>query len=296
MTETDLLKLARGQHGVFSIDQALNAGLTRATVLRRRHTRRWDTLAMGIYGVAGSPPTWEQSAVVASIGIDGFISHDSAARLHRLALPETAPIHVTTVAQRSRPMPGVILHKVAWVNAHDVRTVDGILTATVCRTIVDLAETLGPSQLGAVMDDAIRRSLTTLDAIVAAYVDLGPRRGQRRFWPLKQALEDRRGILGKAESALERKALRILRSAGLPSPRAQHWVNGEGRQFRLDLAYVQERVAIELDGFSIHGDRTHFDNDRERRTLLELAGWQVLQFTAKTPPDLLVRAVRHKLR
>lgn len=54
-----------------------------------------------------------------------------------------------------------------------------------------------------------------------------------------------------------------------------------GRRFRLDIAIVARRVAIEVDGWAWHGmHKGDFARDRERQNQLLLNGWRVLRFTA----------------
>jgi very-short-patch-repair endonuclease len=72
-----------------------------------------------------------------------------------------------------------------------------------------------------------------------------------------------------------------LSEAGLPEPARQLSTVASGRRYRIDLAYPDHRLAIELDGWSHHRTRSAFDNDRARGNQLELAGWTVLRFTSK---------------
>ena len=54
-----------------------------------------------------------------------------------------------------------------------------------------------------------------------------------------------------------------------------------GRRYRVDMALVAERLAIEVDGFAHHGKFLRdFRRDRVRQNLLVIAGWRVLRFAA----------------
>ena len=54
-----------------------------------------------------------------------------------------------------------------------------------------------------------------------------------------------------------------------------------GRKFRIDIALVEEKVAIEIDGWQYHGKyKSAHESDRERQNLLAVGGWLVLRFTA----------------
>ena len=54
-----------------------------------------------------------------------------------------------------------------------------------------------------------------------------------------------------------------------------------GRQFRIDIALAEEKIAIEVDGWQYHGKfKSAHQADRERQNLLAVNGWLVLRFTA----------------
>jgi very-short-patch-repair endonuclease len=55
-----------------------------------------------------------------------------------------------------------------------------------------------------------------------------------------------------------------------------------GRKFRLDVAFPDAKLCVELDGWEWHGKhKSDFHRDRERQNLLTLNGWRILRFTAK---------------
>ena len=86
--------------------------------------------------------------------------------------------------------------------------------------------------------------------------------------------------------------LRVLVAAGLPAPAQQHRVRLGGRSFRIDLAYVDSKLAIELDGWDVHRTRTAFDDDRARANLLVAHGWTLLRFTSRSPDAEIVAFVQ----
>jgi hypothetical protein len=66
----------------------------------------------------------------------------------------------------------------------------------------------------------------------------------------------------------------------LPAPVQQHAVRlGDGRRIRLDAAWPELRVAVELDGAAFHGSRTARERDLRRDTALAALGWVVLRFS-----------------
>jgi very-short-patch-repair endonuclease len=79
----------------------------------------------------------------------------------------------------------------------------------------------------------------------------------------------------RADSAAERLLVRILRAAGISG-----WVLGRPfGQWRIDLAFPEQKVAVEVDGWAWHVDAERFRNDRRKQNALVRAGWDPLRFT-----------------
>ena len=78
--------------------------------------------------------------------------------------------------------------------------------------------------------------------------------------------------LAPAQSDLETLLYRILLDAGLPPPSRQFEVIVAGQRFFLDLAYPDEMVFMEGDGFGVHTLRDVFERDRSRQNRLVGAG------------------------
>ena len=54
-----------------------------------------------------------------------------------------------------------------------------------------------------------------------------------------------------------------------------------GRRYRIDVALVEDRIAVECDGWQYHGKfKSAHESDRERQNHMAVAGWLVLRFTA----------------
>lgn len=54
-----------------------------------------------------------------------------------------------------------------------------------------------------------------------------------------------------------------------------------GRKYRIDIAFPEHRLALEVDGWAHHGRfLKDFIRDRERQNLLCVHGWRVLRFSA----------------
>jgi very-short-patch-repair endonuclease len=51
------------------------------------------------------------------------------------------------------------------------------------------------------------------------------------------------------------------------------------RRCRIDFAYPEARIAIEVDSWTDHGTREAFETDRARQNELVELGWKVVRFT-----------------
>ena len=72
----------------------------------------------------------------------------------------------------------------------------------------------------------------------------------------------------------------LVRQYELMAPAFQHEVWHGGRFIaRIDCAYPDRKLAIEVDGFEHHSSPEAFQRDRTRQNRLVALGWTVLRFT-----------------
>jgi very-short-patch-repair endonuclease len=67
---------------------------------------------------------------------------------------------------------------------------------------------------------------------------------------------------------------------------------------RIDVAFPQARLAIEVDGWAFHSSRQRFQHDRTRQNRIVAAGWRVLRFTWEDltqRPDQVLRRIAELL-
>jgi very-short-patch-repair endonuclease len=66
-----------------------------------------------------------------------------------------------------------------------------------------------------------------------------------------------------------------MRKAGLPSPISGYPIG----PYTADFAWPAEHVIVETDGWSFHGHRRAFEDDRARDAYLAANGWVVIRVT-----------------
>lgn len=77
------------------------------------------------------------------------------------------------------------------------------------------------------------------------------------------------------DGMLEPRFARLAKKAGLPPADFQHRVG----RYRIDFAYPELMIAIEVDGYGPRSSRRRFQDDLDRQNVLTTLGWTVLRFT-----------------
>lgn len=265
----------------------------------RINVGRWERLHRTVYKLSGTPTTWRQQALTATLhlGHRVTLSHRAAASL---ALgSRVARIEITMPRDRHHTRPrGIIVHLTQEpIPPEDITKIDGILVTKPARTLLDLAAVEPTHVIERCLDDVLRRKLVSLPFLERWLED--PRRRRHRGTRILRQLVEARANVGVTESPLEMRVLRMLREAGLPIPMLQYVVRHDDRFIaRVDLAYPEKLVAIEADGFRYHNGRQPFDRDRARGNELAVLGWQVLRVTSThldEDPDAVAQWVRRAL-
>lgn len=283
-------RVARRQRGLITHDQAIGLGHTASSIKIRCESGKWSIIRPGIYIVGGAPPTWEQTLLAVTLPFDDcWISHGTGARLWEMPhAPQHDAIEVLRPYGRYRRLDGVLAHRSRLIVPADVTRHHGIAVTSRARTIVECSGQLTPSQTGRMIDDAKRKDPRALEDTRECFARLAGG-GRRRLRSIKSALAFRIPGYDPGESDLELSALRTIISAGLPLPVQQHRVSIHGRRYRIDLAYPELKIAIELVGWKWHGGREAFDDDKARSADLVSIGWRVVEITSRHTPADIVR-------
>jgi very-short-patch-repair endonuclease len=244
-----MARIAGCQHGVATVQQLLEAGLTAKGITRRVAAGRLHRLYRGVYAVGHTALSNEGRwfAAVAACGVHAMLSHRSAAELWRI-LPVTAgPVHVTVPGSGGRARrPGLVIHRSPSLLPTDRTRRYGIAVTKPARTIADLQRT----EPAAVVRRALRQ---------AAFLGL--------YMGKRKAVRDR--------SELEKRMLWVCRRYHLPVPE----VNIPIGPFTVDFRWRERRLVVETDGWEGHRGRQAFEDDRARDAYLRLKGYEVLRFS-----------------
>lgn len=120
-------------------------------------------------------------------------------------------------------------------------------------------------------------SSRSVDRLRAGVWRLGGRGRRGRPSALGKLL-DARGTACPTSSALETCLVRVLRRHRLPEPERQVMVrDADGLVGRLNFAYTEQRLAIEVQSYRWHSSRAAWRKDMDRLDRLQALGWIVIQ-------------------
>ena len=291
-----LARLAAEHHGLASREGLRAAGLTDEAVDVR--------LESGLLVPAGHRGVLRHAAVpydhrtrllaaVLACGPTAVASHRSAAMLHGFEVRRFRP--EVTVRDTTKPKAtGIDVHRTIHLDPIDVTVAGGIPCTARPRTALDVGRFLAWEAYEHVLQVAVIATLLTLEDLVAALDRLG-RRGQpgvaklRAF--LRESVPD-----SKLASLLELLVLEVVRELAVDPPVLQHeLVCDDGRVVHLDLAWPDDRFAIEPAGHRWHATRKQLDDDEARRRSIRASGWHhdvytwtdVHEHRARTKAELL---------
>lgn len=284
-TERRLAQLARRQHGLITAEQAARASLSTDMQKRRVRSGRFVRVTPGVFALAGTADTWRQRALAAVLaaGPGAVASHTTAAALFGLSSCRFRAVEITVATGRSHRSRLATVHETVDLSRIDMTSIDQIPVTRPARTLIDLAGSVNKSVLEEAVDDALIRRLVTLDRLESRSRELAGR-GRRGSVILRDVL--RCWTAGEmAESAAEMRMVRRLVASGLRRPALQYEVRDRGGHFiaRLDAAYPDDMVGLEMNGFRWHGTPRRFARDPQRLRRLAAMGWIILPCT---PVDL----------
>jgi hypothetical protein len=163
-----------------------------------------------VYRISGSPRAWKGDVIAATCagGERAVASHRTAGALWELPGGRTTPVEITCPRWRRTRHLGLVVHESTRLEEAEITLVENIRCTTVERTIFDLCSFVGSTTIQLAIDTALRRQLTTLDALHETHDRLATRgrRGGRLF---RATLNTRSGA-APHESAPERLVARAL--------------------------------------------------------------------------------------
>lgn len=237
----------------------------------------------GVYAAPEIARTWQTR--VRALGLrhrDAVLLGAAAARV---SFWPNAPLDRIEAAVPGvlKPQPGFSFNR-RYIPAELIADRDGLRYSVPALTAIDLA-TFACSDA---IDVALRTRATTLASMYEALRQTPHRAGNRER--LKLLIDSR----GEPWSAAERLSHRLLRATQIRGWETNLPVRVHGQLFYLDIAFKQQKLAIEIDGRLHETDEDLFESDRWRQNALVAEGWRVLRFTMamlRDHPEVFIAAI-----
>jgi very-short-patch-repair endonuclease len=295
-----LARLARHNHGVFTLHEAVACGWTESAIHAQARSGRWVTLHPGVFASATIPLTARTCAAAALSATtpDGALSHATAAGAWGLLAEWPTHTDVTVAHERRvRLGGGVRLHRTRAWEPQDVTALEGQRITSVERTLVDLAADMTRPRRTMAIDEALRRGLTTPEQLVDTVLRLR-RPGRQGPMLVLAILLSRPDGTQTHRSSLETLARRVLDAAGIMGGEHNVVVPTPAGAFECDIVWMDERVVVEVDS-SYHDRAEQAAFDRHKSSALVMAGfdlirvrYQVLVRNPKRFTDRVTRALQ----
>jgi very-short-patch-repair endonuclease len=267
-------KLALTQAGAISAAQLAEGGVS--PYARRQLVAGGVLLRArrGVYLMAGAEGGWKQDlwTGLLAAGPSSFACRRSAAQLWDLDGVEPGAVDIGVGTGHAPRRSGTA--RLGGLRPVDLTVLDGIPVTSVPRTLVDLAATASPVIVERSFECALRRKLVT----TAFLQHPGLPRHSRAGRVLSDILAGRPPDAPPTDSDAETLFVQIARAVGLPAPQRQFRILIGGRAYRIDFAWPALRLAVEIDGASVHGPR-QLGSDLRRQNHIVLDGWMILRFT-----------------
>jgi hypothetical protein len=224
---------------------------------------------------------WTVRAHAATGYAGGPLSHMSALAVHRIVDNEVTRLDVTVPGQRR-------VRSSRWLRVHrsgspvEVVRARQLPVTPVARSLID---TWGDAHRAGAMRgfDSVAREavLTATRGRRATAAGLTALLETRPELPGRSALIELLGFITTGcESELEIFGVRhVLAIPGIPPCEQQYRVLLAGGSVRLDAAWPDVKLAVELDGAAFHGSHDARERDLRRDAALAALGWVVLRFS-----------------
>lgn len=265
--------LATAQHGVVTRAQLRFCGLSEDAIRHRVKQGRLFRLHRGVYQVghlAGSELTPLVAALLA-VGPHALLSGSAALWLWGIIDKRPMIIDVVVLRGGAQSRPGIRVHRGDALHRGEVRDRRDLPVVSPVAALLDLADTGDADAVECALNEGRELKLIT-QRDIKRIVTRSP--GRAGLALLDSLLEDQIDEDFSRKEA-ERLMRKLIRSAGLPTPRRNIKAHGH----ELDFYWPELALNVEADGVTWHSSRRKVNRDRERDGDLASRGIQVLRFT-----------------
>ncbi|MFZ0043893.1 MAG: type IV toxin-antitoxin system AbiEi family antitoxin domain-containing protein [Solirubrobacteraceae bacterium] len=261
--------IAQAQRGRVTRSQLLVAGVHRGAITRMIRAGLLVPAHRGVYTFGLHTPTafGAETAALLACREGAVLSHSSAAIVWEVWPADERPhryVHVTVAGAPVGRQAGILGHRSRRVTRKDVRWRRGLPVTSPARTLLDLGPLLSARELEHLFDEFLIKRVIRPGDLADILNRCGQHPGRRALNNLADAYND----TGFTRSKAERLFRELIREARLPEPQTNVRLHG----YEVDAYWPQQRLAVEVDGYTFHRTRRAFENDRRKSAHLQAEG------------------------
>lgn len=273
-----VIQKAISSNGGLATRQALLRSIPRAVLDGHIGRRQLVRVFPHVYRLKDAPDDGSMSlrAALLHAGPQATLSHTTALAVWGERRLER-PFHLTVdESLRRAGAVGLIVHRRKQFDPASGQCVErrGLRVTTLPRTVIDSWPLLPPDERRPLVLDLARRGLVTAELLDSALAER-PNVAGRRL--LRQTIDL---ITDGCQSEFEAHGvLNVFHHRSLPRSVGQYGIELPTGRIRLDRAWPEVKVAVELDGARYHTSPADRQRDLARDAALAALGWVVLRFT-----------------
>ncbi|MGK2932740.1 MAG: DUF559 domain-containing protein [Solirubrobacterales bacterium] len=168
------------------------------------------------------------------------------------------------------------IHETRRLDETEITVRSGIPITTVARTFVDIAGSVQPGELRALLHEAARLGRLKFEELRAV---MDRSRGKKGLAKLRRIIDDWDPQVALTRNKLEARMLWLCRRHGVPEPQVNRLVAGRVGKHEADFLWLEFRLIVETDGGQDHDAPYGFERDRDKDSDLRLGGYVVLRLT-----------------
>jgi very-short-patch-repair endonuclease len=266
----ELVALAEEQHATFTVAQAAELRIDSHGLARARERRLVDRVRPAVWAVVSLIDDWTPMAATQLAVPQAVAGYRAGALLHQFDGVDDIVMDVL-VPPRVH-LRGRNVHKVNDLVVPEIVVIDGLRCTDEVRTLIDYAAVVDDDHVERAMESVFRRDPAKQALLVdrATALSRPGKSGPARALRVEAKLPEQR-----TESDLETVFWQDLVRYGVPLPTRQLWIG----RYRVDLAYEDIKLFVELDGFNERNNLSSFVKDRHRQNDLVGVDWTPLRFS-----------------
>lgn len=272
----EVMRLARSQLGLISRSQIEEAGFSTGVLVKRLQGQEWVRIFRGWFKIGTGPLSSDQKELATMLiaGRSAVLSHLTAARRLGLDAPTSMLVDVTlSNGTHGARYADARIHRARDLRPYHWLQEGPFRVTTPERTVLDLAEVLDGRWLSALVFSAIRRDPLFTERMLRLLCEQG--NGRTGVGNLQALLDAQTEGQTLPQSVPESFLLELVQATGL-RPVLQYPL---GPRHHVDFAWPEQRLAVEVDGWSAHASHQAFGEDRRRDREVVRASWRTLRFT-----------------